>query len=546
MHATMWAVLGLSVGVLLVEGFAGRVRVPAPILLVFAGVGASLIPGVPDYGVNPELVLLVLLPPLLYAAALQSSALAMRTLWRSVVGLAVGLVVVTTVLVGLVLHFLIPEIPLPVAFALGAVVAPPDAVAATAIARRVGLSRRVVTVLEGESLFDDAAALVLLKVSVAGISAGAIQWEPAVAEFAWATVGGLAFGALVGVAISWARRQMPGMMPTVALSLCAPFVSYLVAEQANSSGVLAVVVTGLIVAHRRSADVDAQTRITEAATWGALQFLLEGIVFGLIGLQLIDIVQSIQASRSEVLLALGGVLGTVLIVRIAWLFVGHFTARWLSFLRPRLTASETAVISWAGMRGVVSLAAAQTLPASTPARPLLILCAVGVIFATLVVQGLTLPAFIRWVKAPRRDPRAAARARNAAQERATAAVLRRIDLKERTEDLPSETADYMRELAMMREWRGRTGEGDDIGDTVRRRRDAMKRIIAMERTALLIQRRRGQLADHVLRDMEIDLDLEEALFARDQPATHGGHLDVLHSGTTDDESAAGERATVSG
>ena len=143
MHATMWAVLGLSVGVLLVEGFAGRVRVPAPILLVFAGVGASLIPGVPDYGVNPELVLLVLLPPLLYAAALQSSALAMRTLWRSVVGLAVGLVVVTTVLVGLVLHFLIPEIPLPVAFALGAVVAPPDAVAATAIARRVGLSRRL-------------------------------------------------------------------------------------------------------------------------------------------------------------------------------------------------------------------------------------------------------------------------------------------------------------------------------------------------------------------------------------------------------------------
>lgn len=543
-HAALWAVLGLAVGVLVLEGIAHRAKVPAPILLLLAGIGASLVPGVPHYSLEPDLVLLVLLPPLLYAAALQCSAIAMRTLWRSVVGLAVGLVVVTTVAVGIVLHLLVPSIPLPVAFALGAVVAPPDAVAATAIARRIGLSRRVVTVLEGESLFDDAAALVLLKVSVAGIAAGSIQWMSAVGEFTWATIGGLGVGALAGIAISWARRQMSGLMPVVALSLCAPFIAYLAAEEIGGSGVLAVVVTGLIVGHRRSADIDAQARITETATWGSLQFLLEGVVFALIGLQLLDIVAELDASGRDIALALGGVLFTVLTVRAAWLFLGHFTARWVPAMRPRLTATETAVVSWAGMRGVVSLAAAQTLPADTPARPLVLVCAVSVIFATLVVQGLTLPAFIRRIGAPRRDPLAAMRARNEAQERATAAVLRRIDLKEQSEDLPSDVAEYMRELAMLREWRGHTGSGDGAAEGVQRRRRAMRRIIEMERTSLLLQRKRGLLPDHVLRDMEVDLDLEEALFARDQTATHGGHLDPLHSGSTDDHDVPRERVAT--
>lgn len=535
MIGTLWAVLGLVVGVLVVESIAGRIRFPAPILLLFVGVAASLVPGVPGYQVNPELVLFVLLPPLLYAAALESSALAIRTLWRPVVGLAVGLVIATTVLVGVVLHLLVPAVPLPVAFAVGAVVAPPDAVAATAIARRVGLSRRVVTVLEGESLFDDAAALVLLKVSVAGIAAGSIQWAPAVADFAWATVGGLVIGAVVGIGISWARRWLSGLMPITALSLCAPFVSFLAAEEAHASGVLACVVTGLIVGHRRSSDVSAQVRITESATWGSLRFLLEGIVFALIGLQFLQIISDLDSSGSEVALALVGVLATVLLVRPLWLFAGYVTSRHLSIVRPRLTGRETVVLSWAGMRGVVSLAAAQTLPAATPHRPLVLVCAVGVIFATLVVQGLTLPAVIRRCGAPRRDPLEAARARDAAQERATASVLRRIDAREEAEDLSAEMADYMRELAAMREWRGKDRVESGLGVGMGRRRRALRRIITLERDSLLLQRKRGQLSDHVLREMEVDLDLEEALFARDQFGVAGGHLDPLRSGAVDDE-----------
>lgn len=535
MIATAWAVVGLVVGVLVIESVAGRLAVPAPALLLLGGVGASLIPGVPGYQVEPELVLTVLLPPLLYAAALDSSALAIRVLWRPVVGLAVGLVIATTAAVGLVVHAVVPGVPLAPAFALGAIVAPPDAVAATAIARRLGLSRRVTTVLEGESLFDDAAALVLLRLSVAAIAAGSVEWLPACGEFAWATVGGLGIGWAVGHAISWGRRFLAQMMPITALSLCAPFLAFLVAEEAHASGVLAVVVTGLVVGYRRSVDVSAQVRLSENATWGALRFLLEGVVFGLIGLQLVDIVGALDSSASQLALALAAVLGTVLLVRPLWLFTGYLVSHWVPVMHPRLSARETAVLSWAGMRGVVSLAAAQTLPADTPMRPLLLVCAVGVIFATLVVQGLTLPAFIRWVGAPVRDPATAAKARDAAQERATAAVLRAIAQRVDAEDLPEDIAERMRQLAELRAWRADARDDEGPGLAVGRRRHALRRIIGLERASLIAQRKRGQLSEHVMREMEIDLDLEEALFARDPDVGGGGHLDALRPGSVEDE-----------
>jgi len=505
--AAAWAVVGLVVGVLVLESVAGRLALPAPVLVVLGGVGASLIPWVPDYAVEPELVLVVLLPPLLYAAALDSSALAIRVLWRPVVGLAVGLVIATTLAVGFVLNFLVPAVPLPAAVALGAIVAPPDAVAATAIARRLGLSRRVTTVLEGESLFDDAAALVLLRVSIAGIAAGTVEWVPAAGEFAWATVGGLAIGAAVGYAISWGRRALADIMPITALSLCAPFVAFLVAEEAHASGVLAVVITGLVVGYRRSVDVSAQVRLNENATWGALRFLLEGIVFGLIGLQFLDIVGALDSSPSEVVLALVAVLGTVLLVRPIWLFAGYLVSHWVPVMHPRLSARETAVLSWAGMRGVVSLAAAQTLPADTPLRPLLLVCAVGVIFATLVVQGLTLPMVIRWVGAPRRDPAVAAQARHTAQERATASVLRTIARRVDADDLSEELAERIRELAELRAWRSARAMTRVRGSSW----VAPAGAAAHHRAGARIAHRpaqAGQLSEHVMREMEIDLDLE--------------------------------------
>ena len=250
---------------------------------------------------------------------------------------------------------------------------------------------------------------------------------------------------------------------------------------------------------------------------------------------------ALDSSASEVVLALVAVLGTVLLVRPIWLFAGYFVSHWVPVMHPRLSGRETAVLSWAGMRGVVSLAAAQTLPADTPMRPLLLVCAVGVILATLVVQGLTLPSVIRWVGAPRRDPAVAARARDAAQERATASVMRAIARQVDADDMPEELAERIRELAQLRAWRADAEEEGGQGLAMGRRRRALRRIIGLERESLIAQRKRGQLSEHVMREMEIDLDLEEALFARDPEVGAGGHLDALRPGSVEDDDVSPTR-----
>ena len=394
-------VVYLIVGVVIVNGIAGRIGIPAPILLVLGGLGVSFIPGTPDYQVNPELVLTVLLPPLLYAAAVESSVIAIRRLLQAITQLAFGMVLVTAFAVAVVLHALIPEIPFAAALALGAIVAPPDAVAAVAVARRAGLPRRVVTVLEGESLFNDATSLVLLRVAVTGIAAGSLAWGPAIGEFAWATVGGLLIGAAVGLLISAVRRFVGSSMAITALSFVTPFLAYHVGERAQASGVLAVVVSGLVLGFRAPFDLQPEVRLTMRATWNALQYVLEGSVFALIGLQLWAIVTAPDIGRVPVLLVSGAVLLTVILIRPIWIFSINAVARLLR--RPGSFPSwrPLAAVSWAGMRGVVSLAAAQTLPFATPYRSLLLTCTIAVILGTLVVQGLTLPAVIRAASARR-------------------------------------------------------------------------------------------------------------------------------------------------
>src|SRR5690606_37502393 len=270
-----------------------------------AAVVVSLVPGVPAFHLEPDLVLFVLLPPLLYAAARGNSFIGIRDSRRSIGMLAVGLVMATALAVGVVTHLVIPDASWAAAIALGAVVAPPDAVAATAVARRAGLPRKVLTILEGESLFDDATALLTLRVRVGGAVEGALSVGDARLRFLVAGVGGLVFGALCGMLVSWVRSKIRSPLLATAFSLLLPFAVYLAAEEAMLSGVIAVVVTGLVLAHRAPRDSSPAARLTEESVWSTTQLLLEGAVFALIGLQLTDVIGRVTAPASTVVLLAG-------------------------------------------------------------------------------------------------------------------------------------------------------------------------------------------------------------------------------------------------
>ena len=541
-------VVFLVVGVVLVNGVAGRIRVPAPILLVLVGIAVSFIPGVPEYQVNPEIVLSVLIPPLLFAAATESSVIAIRTLLRPITQLAVGLVLVTALAVAVVVYAIVPDMPFAAALALGAIVAPPDAVAAVAVARRAGLPRKVVTVLEGESLFNDATSLVLLRVAIVGISLGTLSVGDAVVEFAWATAGGLIVGVALGIVLSAARRYTRSSLATTALSLVTPFLAYQVAEILQASGMLAVVITGLVLGFRAPYDLQPEVRLTLRATWGAIQYVLEGSVFALIGLQLWGIVTAPDIGRRPVLLISAAVLITVIGIRPVWIFLTDGLGRLLR--RPGMFTSwrPLAAISWAGMRGVVSLAAAQTLPLDTPYRSLLLTCTIAVILGTLVVQGLSLPAVIRSLRLPGDPDSDLRREREAARTEAARAINDAVEREIAAGTLPPEQALRMREWVSFRDSRrmtdrrdtaadvvttgtdggksDRTGDGAADGRVARWNRD----MVTIERDVFVRMRNEGRLSEEVLREVQYGLDLEEALLDQ-RIEDANGHLDQLHVGT---------------
>jgi len=530
-----WVVGGLGpvvflvVGVVIVNGIAGRLRVPAPILLVVAGVAVSFIPGVPDYQVDPEIILTVLLPPLLYAAAVESSIIALRKMLQAITQLAVGMVLVTAFAVAVVLHTIIPAIPFAAAVALGAIVAPPDAVAAVSIARRAGLPRQVVTVLEGESLFNDATSLVLLRVAVGGIGAGSLAWGPAIGQFAWAAAGGVLIGAVLGVLLSVVRRYVGSTLAITALSLVTPWLAYLIGESAEASGVLTVVVTGLVLGFRSPSDLPPEVRLTDGATWNALRYVLEGSVFALIGLQLWAIVTAPDIGRVPTLTTAAAILATVILIRPAWIFLLAGLAR---LFRRRAIAPwrPLVAVSWAGMRGVVSLAAAQTLPLDTPYRALLLTCTIAVILGTLVVQGLTLPAVIKFLRMPGDPVADNERERAAARLEANQAISQRVEEVIATESLPESQAHRMRAWAANRDWRGTTERLDNAGDDAGEGRDKLSNwrheLVGIERDVFITMRNSGRISEDVLRELQYDLDLEEALLDRRRQDA-GGHLSQL-------------------
>jgi CPA1 family monovalent cation:H+ antiporter len=574
----LWAVIGLVAGVLAVTRLAGYARVPAPILLLAAGFGVSFIPGVPEFALDPHLMLSVIIPPLLYAAAVESGVVAIKRLVRPIVQLAFALVLATAFAVAFVVHALLPSIPFPAALALGAIVAPPDAVSAIAIGRRVGLPRTVMSVLEGESLFNDAASLTILRVAVAAFGTGAIAWGPAAGQFAWAVAGGVLAGLVVGGVLSAVRRLVGAPLTVTVLSLLTPFLAYLVGEEIRASGVLAVVTAGLLLGFRSPVDLPARVRLTETATWGALRFAVEGAVFALIGLQLWAIVTAVDASAPHVLLAIIAVLATTIVVRPVWVWLGALVARlWRPHSAER--AKNLAVVSWSGMRGVISLAAAQTLPLDTPGRAVLLTCTVAVIVGTLLVQGLSLPAVVRRLHIDA-DPAEQEQAeREAARREASEAIAARIEEVARRTGSPPEQVRMMHRWAALRDWRswgrdadseeedpadgeaGDAGSGEpaptdagpgdrDVGEpgdltsgdgaagaevpplpTLAVLRRWQQEIVRIERDVLIRMRNSGRLSEDVLRSLQQDLDLEEALLqarADQEPGVDTeGHLDEL-------------------
>lgn len=514
-------ILALVVAVAVIAAGARRLGVNAPIVLVVVGVAASFVPGVPEYQLHPEVVLLGLLPPLLYAAALRTSLVDFHANRQAIGILAIGAVVFTVVAVGLVVWAAVPGVPLAAGLALGAVVAPPDAVAATTIARRVGMPRRIVSILEGESLVNDATALVSLRTAAAAVTATATVtvWSVGL-DFALAAGGGIAVGLVVAVLLGAARKRVQDPVLDTTLSLVAPFIAYLPAEAIHSSGVLAVVVTGLLLGHKSPVLQSAASRLSEQTYWRTVQFLLENAVFLLIGLQVADIVRDAAAddfSTLELALICLAVLVTTVVSRIVWVFGATAVYR---FGPPRLRRnawqwSHAALVSWAGMRGVVTLAAAFLLPGETPHRDVLVLAAFAVVAGTLLVHGTTLPWLVRRLGLPGPDATEDALEEAALLSRATRAGLARLE-ELRGEVRDQSVLDRLEGRARSRadaawERLGSASNDETPSEAYRRVRQEM---LHAERAVVLEARASGKVDDEILRDVLALLDTEESLLDR--------------------------------
>jgi Na+/H+ antiporter len=526
--ASLLAVLVVSV---LLAAVARHYNVSAPLVLVVAGLLAGLIPGFKEIELSPALVLYVLLPPLLWSAGLESSYVALRRNIRPIGLLAVGLPLATTFAVGYVAYKIVPELTIAAALTLGAIVAPPDAVSATAVGRRLGLPRRMMTLLGGESLLNDATALTAYKVSLAAAIGAAATWSSGLATFALAAAGGVVVGVALGFLTAFIRWRLDDPLVESAVGLVAPFIIYLAAEEIHGSGVLAVVVAALILG-QKSTRAGYATRLQDNAVWKALTLILESFAFLMIGLQLPMVVGELKGITAAVIaISSVAVLATVILVRIFWIFVGTYLPRLLSKrVRDREPAprpAEVFVVAWAGMRGVVSLAAAFGVPMTTlsgapfPGRPQLVFLTFVVVIGTLLLHGLTLPWLIRRLGVQGDDARTDAISAAAAQDKAARAAADRLDevlAEEKVTDVHERAADVLRGWNTRRRnsaWERLGRDEEEIGESpVSAFRRLRLEMLAAERATFIAERDSGQIDDQVLREVLRGLDLEEATLNR--------------------------------
>ncbi|HEY3111422.1 MAG TPA: Na+/H+ antiporter [Chloroflexota bacterium] len=519
MHA-LELVLGLLVPVAALAVLARRLGIPYPILLVLGGLALGLVPGLPRVELDSEIVFLLFLPPLLYVAAFFTSMRDFRANAHAISQLAVGLVLATTAVVAVVAHAAIPGLPWPVAFLLGAIVSPTDAITATAVIQRLGAPRRLVTILEGESLINDATALVAYRAALAAALTGSFSLGDAGLRFAIA-LGGIAVGLLVALPIEQLRRRINDPPVEIVISLLTPFAAYLPAEELGLSGVLAAVAAGLYLGQRASSLMEAETRLSGRAVWDTLVFVLNGLVFILIGLQLPGILAGLAGRGAAELLALGGLVSlTVVAVRLVWVGLARLVAALLGGAARAEPWPVVLVIGWAGMRGVVSLATALALPTALPSgqpfpeRDLLVFLTFCVILVTLVGQGLSLPWVMRrlGVGGDGSDQIEEQQARAAATEAAVARIEQLAD--EWPGHLP--LIDALRgQYAHRRSHLGESLEPDGAQadpaaeQELLEHRAIRQAIIDAERRAVLELFARGVLHDDIRRRIERDLDLEE-------------------------------------
>ena len=405
MHQTE-IIVALFAAVAALVVLANKLSLPYPIVLVVSGLALSFVPRLPEVRLNPEIVFYFFLPPLLYPAALFTSWRDFRRNLRPILLLAIGLVLATMVTIAWVAHTILPGLPWAAAFALGAIVSPPDVVSATAVLRRLPVPHRIKTILEGESLVNDATALVALQFAIAALTTGTFSVGHATLRFMWVAAGGIAFGLLVGFAMRWVHRHLDDPPVQITISLLTPFAAYLPAERLHVSGVLATVTAGIFLGWHSPLVVSARYRLQAFAFWEMVVFLLNGFVFIVIGLQLPGILRGSHAEAlfSPIQNALI-ISAAVILVRIAWVLSATYLPRLLSEkLRQRDPIprwQHVMVVAWSGMRGVVSLAAAFALPLALsnggafPGRNYILFLTFSVILATLVLQGLTLPILIR-------------------------------------------------------------------------------------------------------------------------------------------------------
>ncbi|MEU6417540.1 Na+/H+ antiporter [Streptomyces spiralis] len=521
----------LVAGSAAVAGAARRTPVPAPLLLVAAGLAVSYIPGVPGYTLDPKIVLPLLLPPLLYTSAIDSSYLDLRAQLRPVALLSVGYVLFATFAVGWAAYLIVPGLPLTAALVLGAVVAPPDAVAATAVARRVGLPSRITTILQGESLLNDATAITAYKVALAAAVGEGATWAGGVEEFLVAAFGGVGVGLVLMAPLHWLRTHLKEALLQNTLSLLIPFAAYAVAEQVHASGVLAVVTVALYLGHR-AWEVDFATRLQEEAVWKMVAFVLESAVFALIGLQLPIVLGGLEEyAGAQAAWYAVAVFLVVVAARFVWVYPAAFLPQLLfRSVREREenpTWRGAMVTAWAGMRGVVSLAIAFSIPVTVhgggpfPQRNLLLFLTFTTVIGTLVVQGLTLPPMIRALKFPGPDAQAATLAEANAQAQASLAAERLLEelLADERNTLPPPLADRLRAVLERRRnavWErlGQTNPvtGESVDDTYRR---LSRDMIAAERAVFVRLRDGRYIDDEMLRLLLRRLDLEEAAAFRE-------------------------------
>ncbi|MFI5955761.1 Na+/H+ antiporter [Cryptosporangium sp. NPDC051539] len=545
------AAFGLIIGAATVAGLARRVRIPPPILLVLVGLGVSYIPGVPNYTLNPELVLVLFLPPLLYSAAWRSSARGFRLNKRPILLMSVGYTLFSTVLVAVVAWALIPGMPLAAAFALGAIVAPPDAVAATAVGRELGMQRRYLQVLQGESLVNDATALTAYRAAVAA-AAGGITLLEGGGIFLLAAGGGVVIGGVLGYLLGWLRRHIHTPVLENALNLVVPFVVYIAAESVDASGVLAVVITGLYLGNTAT-ETSPQARLQAESNWDVIDFVLESIVFALIGLQLPAVIAELEGrDAGQVAWWSVAVLVVTILGRFVWVFATSYLIRAVSPAVRERTPSRywptPFVSSWAGMRGVVSLAAAFALVADFPERGLILWLTFVVVFGTLVLQGLTLPGLIRRLGVGGQDDMSDRLAEANAQHQAARAAASRLEdlVSSAPHPPPSEVvgllrhySDYRANSAWERLGGGLSHGGKETpGAAFRRLRQEM---LQAQRDTFAQLRASGELDDEVMRDMVRELDLEETMLGRhgDDPEPTVRPVSSGSAGSAGAESSSG-------